>query len=327
MSAAQPNPTTGLLLGKFMPPHRGHQYLIDFSRHYVNRLAIVMDSLPDQPIPGNLRLGWLREMFPNQEIFHLTGQPQDPAEHPDFWDIWRYSLQEVLPFQPDFVFASENYGWKLAGVLGARFVPVDIDRGILPVSGTAIRRDPFGHWQYLPRCVRPYFVKRICIFGPESTGKSTLTRQLAERFQTVFVPEYARTHLEFRGGEIAPNDMNFIARGQAASEDAIAPSANRLLFCDTDLILTTIWSQRLFDACPDWIRAEADRREYDLYLLTDVDVPWVADTVRYLPDEGQEFFERCVHELESRNRHFVRIHGNWNRRFRLAVAAVNELLT
>ena len=99
--------STGLVLGKFMPPHAGHMHLIDFARHYVSRLAIVMDSLPTQPIAADLRLGWLRELFPGVEIFHLTDMPQAPEEHPDFWAIWQRTLRTTLPFAPDFVFA-----WK-----------------------------------------------------------------------------------------------------------------------------------------------------------------------------------------------------------------------
>lgn len=310
-----------------MPPHLGHVYLIDFARHYADRLAVVMDSLASQPIPGSVRFAWLREMFPGVELFHLVEKPQDPAEHPDFWQIWHDSLRKVLPFQPDFVFASETYGRKLAEVMGASFVPVDVDRTAMPVSGTAIRQDPLAHWKYLPRVVRPYFVRRICIFGPESTGKTTLARQLAEHFQTVWVPEYARTHLELQSGDIGPDDISLIARGQMASEDALAYNAQRVLFCDTDLILTTIWSDRLFGSCPDWIRDEAERRLYDLYLLTDIDVPWVADAVRYLPEDRRAFADTCERELVSRNRRFVRIGGDWDERFRSAVRAVEQVLT
>jgi NadR type nicotinamide-nucleotide adenylyltransferase len=315
-----------LVLGKFMPPHAGHMHLIDFARHYVSRLAVVMDSLPQQPIAGELRERWLRELFPQSEVFHLTGMPQAPEEHPEFWAIWQRALRAAVPFHPDFVFASEPYGQPLADVLDARFVPVDIGRCAVPISATRIREDPLGHWEFLPRCVRPHYVIRICVFGPESTGKSTLTRQLADHFLTVAVPEYARTHLERQSGRIEPEDIEWIARGQAACEDALALQANRLMFCDTDLLTTTIWSDRLFGKCPDWIPAEAERRRYDLYLLTDVDVPWVADPVRYLPDDRRSFFDKCLSELESRGRPYVRIYGDSQQRLRLAIEAVESLL-
>jgi len=322
--------TTGMVLGKFMPPHLGHVYLFDFARNYVDDLAIVVESQRNQPVPGELRYEWVRTMFPDTNVLHLTEEnPQEPAEHPDFWQIWEQSLKRILPFSPDYLFASEDYGWKLAEVMGATFVPVDVDRTVMPVSGTAVREDPIANWDFIPRVARPYFAKRVCVFGPESTGKSTLCRQLAEHFKTVHVPEYARTHIEMHfaksGKELSLDDIPLIARGQMAAEDAIAFNTNRVLFCDTDLISTTIWSDWLFKTCPNWILEEANRRTYDLYLVTDVDVPWVDDTVRYLPEERQSFLERCIAELKKRDRNYVLLSGDWETRFADAVKAVNDL--
>jgi len=310
-----------------MPLHLGHVYLLDFARHYVDELVIVVETERDQPIPGQLRFEWVRQMFPDVQVVHLTDEnPQDPSEHPDFWKIWEDSLRKVLPLKPDFLFASEDYGWKLAEVMDAQFVPVDVDRVAVPVSGTAIRNDPQKHWQYLPRITRPWFTKRVCIFGPESTGKSTLASELAARFDTVWVPEYARTHIESRNGELTLQDIPMIARGQLAAEDALAFHSSGVLFCDTDLIATTIWSDWLFGECANWIQQAANQRTYDLYIVTDVDVPWVEDTVRYLPNDRKTFFDRCVSELEKRNRPFVVVRGGWKERLEAAVSAVEDLL-
>jgi NadR type nicotinamide-nucleotide adenylyltransferase len=312
-----------MVLGKFLPPHLGHLYLCEFARNYCEELTVVVGTLQAEPIPGELRFHWMQELLPNDRVVHLTDEnPQYPHEHSEFWRVWHDSLLRVLPGRPEYVFASEEYGVRLAEVLGAEFVPVDIGRGVMPVSGTAVRTDPWTHWDYLPRCVRPYFVKRVCVFGPESTGKSTLRARLAEHFQTVAVPEYARTLLERQGGEIRPGDMERIARGQAASEEALARSTNRLLFCDTDLLATTIWCDVLGHPGPDWLPSEAESRRYDLTLLLDVDVPWVGDSVRYFPEERRAFFERCRQELELRNRPYVVIRGTWEERFRAAVTAV-----
>lgn len=319
----------GMVLGKFYPPHLGHQYLFDFARHYVDELVIIVETERDQSIPGDLRYEWVRELCPQSgvTVLHLTDEnPQDPSEHPDFWNIWKHSLQRLLPWQPDFLFASENYGWKLSKVLNTTFVPVDIGRGVIPVSGTEIRNNPIKFWEYLTRPARSFFAKRVCIFGPESTGKSTLTKNLAEHFRTCFVPEYARTHLEPRNGDVHPADMEMIARGQMASEDALVRNANRLLFCDTDLLTTCIWSQWLFKSCAAWIQEEASKRSYDMYLVTDVDVPWVQDTVRYLPTERRSFLDRCIETLEQHNRPWTLLSGSWDERFAKAVAVTESLL-
>ncbi len=230
-----------------------------------------------------------------------------------------------LTHRTDYVFASEDYGDKLAEILGAQYIPVDKARSLVPISGTQVRQNAIANWDYLPSCVRPYFLRRVCIFGPESTGKSTLTSQLAAHYQTVYVSEYARGWLDSKNGIGDFEDISWIAQGQIASEDALARQANRVLFCDTDLITTTIWSDVLFGKCPEWIHTQANQRHYDLYLLLDVDVPWVDDSQRYLPHYREEFLALCVQALESRQRPYVLINGNWQERFEKACFAVDKL--
>jgi HTH-type transcriptional regulator, transcriptional repressor of NAD biosynthesis genes len=317
----------GMVLGKFLPPHAGHVYLVEVARRMCDELTVVVGSLAREPIPGELRVRWMRELFPDVRVVHLGDEnPQQPEEHPDFWSIWKNSLIRVLPAAPDVVFSSESYGQKLAEVLGARSVVVDPERIALPVSGSAVREDPFGNWRYLPAPVRAHFAKRVVVFGPESTGKTTLARRLAEHFQTRWVPEFARAHLEAQDGKIAPSDIEVIACGQQAAEDALARDANRLLFCDTDVLATELWSNALFGSCPDWIREAARSRRYPLTLLCDVDVPFVPDAVRYLPNARRAFFERAEAALRKVDRRFVRIFGDWETRFSTAVAAVESLL-
>lgn len=335
--------TRGMVLGKFLPPHLGHVYLVDFARAYADELAVVVGTLASEPIPGALRHAWMRELCPGAHVVHLTDEnPQDPSEHPDFWRIWRESLQRVLPFAPDLVFASERYGARLAQELGARFVPVDLRRGAVPTSGTAVRADPMAHFRYLPPCVRPYFVRRVCVFGPESTGKTTLCERLAARFGTVMVPEYARLLLEERAPDepLQPEDFARIARGQIAAEEALARQADRVLICDTDVLSTAIWAevllgadasvqaQALFDQAPGQAPGQAAGRSYDLTLLTDVDVPFVPDPVRYFPAQAAraDFLQRCQRALCAHRRPFVLLSGSFEARFQAACDAIEALL-
>jgi HTH-type transcriptional repressor of NAD biosynthesis genes len=319
--------TIGLVLGKFLPPHAGHLALIEFASRMVDQLTVVVGTLAREPIDGALRHRWMRELAPRANVVHLTDEnPQEPSEHPEFWDIWRTSLQRVVPGRIDRVFASEPYGTRLAHELGASFVPFDLPRALVPISGTAVRRDPFAAWTHLPPCVRAYYCKRVCIFGPESTGKSTLTRMLAEHFETTFAPEYARTWLEQKNGAVHASDLPIIARGQIALEDTTARQSRQVLFCDTDALATTIWSDVLFGAVDPEVQALADARRYDLTLLCDVDVPWVPDVVRYLPNERASFFTRCEQALSNAGRRTVVLHGTWNERFTSAVEAVESMM-
>lgn len=312
----------GMVLGKFMPPHLGHLHLVDVARGWVDDLTVVVGSLPSEPIPGELRVMWMRELFPDVRVVHLPDDnPQVPDEHADFWGIWRRSLLRVLPRPPELVFSGEPYGERLAAELGARFVPLSQGRQLLPVSGSAIRTDPWSHWRWLPRCVRPHFVRRVCVVGAESTGKTTLARDLAARFDTVWVPEFARTLLEQLGRPPALEDFSDIVRGQIASEEALARQANRLLVCDTDPFTTTLWAEALVGRCPPEVRQAAERG-YDLYLLTDPTTPFEADPVRYRPDERAAFHGCLEQGLRARGASVVPVSGEPAARLAIAAAAI-----
>jgi HTH-type transcriptional repressor of NAD biosynthesis genes len=318
---------TGLVLGKFHPPTLGHCYLVDFARHYVSDLTVIVGTLEREEIPGALRVEWMRELFPGVRVVHLTDEnPQYPHEHPDFWNIWRTSIRRLVPSGPDVVFASEDYGAALADALGAAFVPVDHARAALPVSGTAVRADPMAHWEFLPVPVRPYFVRRVCIIGPESTGKTTLALRLARHFNTVMVPEYARGLIDRLGGRVSHDAFPTFVRGQAASEAALARQANRVLICDSDALTTMLYRRLYVGDCPDYLSDAVERERYDLYLLADCDTPFVDDPQRNHPHARGWFFNQCVEWLGRRSAPFVVLRGGWDVRFEAARAAVEALI-
>lgn len=296
--------------------------MFDFAQNYVDELWLVIGTMDSDPIAGDVRLSWLQEMAPRAHLLHINLQEHDHFFSP----TWAQALRTVLPFIPNYLFASADYGEQLAELLGMQYIPVNHSHNLVPITSAKLRSNPLSNWQYIPPCVRPYFIKRVCIYGPESTGKSTLARDLARHFQTVFVEEYARDLLAPKNGQCDYEDLEKIAVGQRASEEAMARQANKVLFCDTDLLTTTVWSNVLFNTCPAWLYAAADAMNYDLYLVTAIDVPWIDDQQRYLSAQRQEFFDLCIQALEQRHRPYIIINGSWEERLTKAINAVENLL-
>lgn len=172
-------------------------------------------------------------------------------------------------------------------------------------------------------------IRRVAVFGPESTGKTMLAEKLAAHFGEPCVPEYARQFWDEHGG-ITLNDIPGIAQRQGEIEDAAVARAKRVVFCDTEALTTVLWSDLLYQDCPAATRLAAEKRarRYDLYLLMNTDVPFAPDPQRIFPDEAGR--TKCMtlwrEALVFRNRPLVEIRGNWSERERIAIAAVEKLL-
>jgi HTH-type transcriptional repressor of NAD biosynthesis genes len=295
----------GFLLGKFLPPHAGHVFLCRTAARLCDQLTVLVCSLPDDPIPGEKRFAWMKELLSDVRVVHHDRPvPQEPRDHPDFWNIWKGICQKAHPDPIELVFGSEPYVTRLAEELGAKPFIVDTARLAFPVSGTAVRENPASVWQFIPGVVRPNFQKRVVLFGAESTGKSTMAEWLAERFSTRFVPEFGRTYDANRKSDIwTSHDFEAIADGHEAMRAAIAPEAGPVLIEDTDPLLTRVWEEFLLGkpALADFQRPLAD-----LYLLQDIDMPWRDDGTRYQgdPRAREVFHERCQELLRE-------VRANW----------------
>lgn len=321
--------TRGLIIGKFYPFHTWHKYLIDFAKNYVDELFVLVCSIKSEQIPGEIRYEWVKDSCPWVHVLHHTAEnPQYPEEHPDFWQIWHDSITALVPGKIDYLFASESYGFELARVVDAEYIPVNHARDIVAISGTKIRENPIENWKYLPEKVRPYFTKKICIYWGESTWKSTLTKALAKHFQTAFINEYARDYLELKPNqECIFEDIEKIARWHLASEKAIISQGNKCIFIDTDIITTHIRSEILFWKTPHFVKNLMEEKDYDLYLLLDFDVPYVHDPLRYVPNERKELFERFKNELDKRNKKYAIISWNREKRLQSSIHEVNKILS
>ncbi len=316
--------TRGFLLGKFLPPHNGHLLLCEAARALVDELTILVCWLPDDPIPGEQRLAWMRALVPDARVVgHGAVVPQAPEDHPDFWAIWRGIVRDAHPDPIDRVFASEAYGHRLATELGAKFHPVDPERLAWPVSGTAARADPWAHWPSLPRPVRAHFARTVCLHGPESTGKSMLSAALAAHYRTLHVPEYGRSWCAEHGNAPSPDDLIDIARTQDAMAMSMRGDCDRLLILDTDRLMTIVWGQMLHGRRDP--RLEAGGMPADLYLMLEGDVPWIDDGTRLFGDHvvRRRFADICRNELSRRGVAWAAIAGPFDDRLSRAIAAID----
>jgi HTH-type transcriptional repressor of NAD biosynthesis genes len=318
----------GLVIGKFMPIHQGHIALINFAASRCDELIVSMSFTDDDPINGDLRFSWIKEIFSNQPHIHIHKIKDDfdndalPLE--ERTKQWADRTREVYP-PIDIIISSEHYGEPFAKNLGVENSVFDIERKDFPVSGSLIRQNPFAYWNFIPLVVRPYFVKKICFYGSESTGKSTMAKKMAELYQTEFVPEVAREI-------ISSNDFtvdDIIKIGYAQTQRVIDKSrtANKLLFCDTDVITTQIYSQIYLNEVPAILLDLEKQIRYDLYFLFDTDVPWVKDGLRDLGDKRLFMFEKFKHELDKRKIDYILVTGNYEHRERFIIEKLEHYIS
>jgi HTH-type transcriptional regulator, transcriptional repressor of NAD biosynthesis genes len=320
----------GLFIGSFNPVHNGHIEVIKFALTKVEKLTVLFCYEPDEKIPAILRGQWLQAIC--REISQGCIQIEEVCEPTLSYSkkssrtvskAWAdYILQRFGHF--DTIFGSEKYVKFMADYMNCKAEVFDIQRLKVPVSSTLIRNQPFKYWEHIPPSVRPYFVKKICFFGSESTGKSTMATMMAEHFQTEWVPEMARDIL---GERICTfEDISQIAYTQTGEVLRKALNANKILFCDSDLIITELYSHIYFKNCPQIVLDLQKVIHYDLYLFFEIDVPWVADGVRDLgdPDVRPRMRDLFRNALVERNIPFITISGNWEERKAKVIEAVEN---
>ena len=276
-----PTPRTGLVVGKFWLPHRGHQLLLETAAAQVAELLVLVYASPDSSThPAAERAQWLRELYRGDSLAdgirigttplrivtlmaEADGVPPDAADN----DTQREYVRQWLARQGlhiDVVFSSEDYGPGFAAHLGVAHVAVDNARTRVPISGTRVRAGAAEAAAYLHPLVAaqlslvpPAPVPRVVLLGAESSGKSTLCAALAEACATVWVAEYGRTLHEQKNGHLDYEDLLYIARRHAELEDEAAARASGVLFCDTNAATTALYSYYYFHRCDPALRAMA----------------------------------------------------------------------
>lgn len=316
----------GLVIGKFLPPHRGHKYLIDTARSQVDHLTVMICDKPEYRLDGKLRASWLKEIHPDCEVILIHDEIDDDDSF-----LWAENTKRVLGKSPDVVFTSEDYGDPYAKFLGCDHVLVDRDRLAIPCSGTQVRNDPLENLDFLESCVRAFYVKRVCVLGAESTGTTTMAEALGQHYQTTWVPEYGREYWirKSKEGNIEhweESEFVHIAEEQARREDFAAQTANRVLFCDTDAFATSVWFERYMNRRSEVVERVSSKRHYDVTFLTGDEIPFEQDGFRDGEHIRHWMHERFIERLNEAGRPFALLRGSASDRMALATSIIDEFL-
>ena len=325
-----------LVLGKMYPVTKGHLYLIDTALSQSEMVHVIITHNPSQSIPGEVRFEALKlcyDKVTNIKIYCVSDENLPAYDYEcetldEFYSYWIplvYSQVDAL----DAVFTSEKYGDDFARYLGVEHVLVDQERKSVPVSGTMVRNNPFKNWEFIPQSMRPFFVKRIAIMGPESVGKSILTKNVSNNLGTNFVPEYGRLVYEINNS-VTIDDFIPISKGRQEIEDWMIKYSKKYIICDTEDITTYLFSKMY---CPDeykkvepyFLNVLKTKPKYDLYILLKPDCEGVQDGTRNFLEERMDHYEVIKSELINRGCNFVEVDGDWDERYKESLRLINEL--
>lgn len=325
---------SGLILGKFYPFHLGHKHLIDVAISNCEKVSVIVCHNSSQFIPVGDRVSHIRETFKKRKNLHIftiddENFPKYDSECEtldEFYSYWVPAVKNLVK-DLDVVYTSEDYGDDFARYLGISHYLVDKQRIKYPVSGSSIRENPFIKWDFIPEVSRPSFVKKIAILGPESVGKTVLTEKISNRFHTNFVPEYGRLVYESKN-RVDLDDFMKISVGRQSLEDWMVKFSNKIIFLDTEDIVTYIFSKlyypKEYRKYEDYFLEKIKKHRYDLYILLRPDCDVVQDGTRNFLSNRWNHFKLLKDFMVSFNIDFVEVSGNWDERYKKSISIIQE---
>jgi HTH-type transcriptional repressor of NAD biosynthesis genes len=292
----------GVTIGKFYPLHKGHELMIEMAASQLDELIVIVSS--DEFVTGhrafdnislNTRYNIIKKKYAGRNITVLKhvdgiGNPLNFDEHgtatdPAFWDYWLNVFEILAPDATHFV-SSDRYGAKAANLMGIKWFAIDPDRELIDISATRIRANPLKEWKYISREFRPNYVKKVVVVGAESSGKSTLVKDLGKAWNSPAVPEYGRIMTEIVGdNEWDITDFyTIVRRQQAMNYHAAMESETGIIFIDTEAYTTYLYCIEYLNAKSDTLLKMHQREEFDLVVLVPNNIPWVDDGTRIQSD-------------------------------------------
>lgn len=329
----------GMYGGSFDPIHMGHVNTIIRAASICKELHIILSySKTRDNINYKQRHQWLVQLTKDIEnivIHNIEDKADSKSEYN--WEDGANNIKDAIGKHIDAVFCGDDYkGKNIFEQLYPDSTIVYTERNIIPISSTQIRTNPMTYWNYIPNIVKPYYTKKILIIGGESTGKSTLTRNLALAFNTNYVEEVGREVSSRAKSEDLMLDTDFyeiIIRHKALEYEKMQ-SANKVLFIDTDCLTTLFYSKFLctnksITGNYDMLASSmANFNQYEVILFLDTDVEFVQDGTRNdsIAADRELYSNRLKREFDSRGIKYEVIKGNYLDRFNKAYNIVREIL-
>ena len=328
----------GMYGGCFNPLHLGHVDCIIQAANMCRELYIVLSVGNNRgEINYRVRYRWLYQLtkhIGNVKIITLFDDAATKADYTEeYWDNDAKKVKEQIGKPIDIVFCGDDYDensfWnKCYPESEIYFFPRN------DISSTEIRKNPYKRWDWIPNVVKPFFVKKVLLMGGESTGKSTLTINLANRFNTNYIDEAGRDISERSGTDMLmlSEDFTEILLQHKLNEINAINDSNKVLFIDTDALVTQFYMSFLNDPEIDRNKALSDAidalNEYDLIMFLEPDVAFVQDGDRseVIRDDRETYSNKIKDLITSHGKNFIVINGSYQERYVKAVEAVEKLL-
>lgn len=331
----------GIAVMKAMPLHKGHELLIELGATVMDELHIVVSGKETDQIDLEVRYNWVHEFVYDRRLnnvnVHLhTDCSPDPIEidehgtvlDEEFQQYWADQFVQIDRNVTHLV-TSDMYGKVLAERMGLEWFAIDPLRENVEISATKIRNDPVKHFNFISDAAKPYYAKTVAIVGPESVGKSTMTKYLAKLFNGSAVNEFGRTLSVAKAHDLDTVDFIDIADGQAKLiEIATRNATSPFVFTDTEAYTTYLFSDIYLNYLDDRILNVARDQDIDLYIVLAPTVDWVDDGERVVSkQEGrQKFFDDLIEHLKADGKNYVVIDDpNFDKREERAANAVLNL--
>lgn len=330
----------GFFGGTFNPLHLGHvNNIIEASCICETLYLILFHSTKANEIDHKERFMWLKELtkdMPNIFVYEIEDDNESKAKYD--WKKGRDDVLNIIKDPIDIVFCGSDYkGTNRFESLYPESEVYYFDRKIVNISSTKIRNNPYKYWKFIPDVVRHYYNKKVMVVGTESCGKSTLVRNLAKVYNTTYVEEVGRTICEEAGGidNMQPKHYEEIVYRHKNLEIEKLKIANRVLFIDTDALITEYYYRLQFENTPiynekftDVTSAIANLNQYNLWLFLEPDVKWVQDGTRtYGSDEVRiANNNRLKKQLKAMNIKYKVISGSYIERYQKSKKLIDRLL-